>query len=78
MRLNRKVEAEVNTKRHLIAALPHRDLYLLAIAAEALQSAIGHLDSINPNPEARGESARLGVLARLLREANMVRDYLED
>jgi hypothetical protein len=78
MRRNRRLEVEVDTKRHLVAALPHRDLYLLATAAETFQSVLGHLDGIHPDPEVRDEAVRLGTLARLLREANMIRDYVED
>jgi hypothetical protein len=69
---------EVALKRALLAALSHRDLLVLARAAEAYAQILKVVDTHHPDPDIRDDAARLPELAQILLEANAARVFLEE
>lgn len=75
---DRDAVREVELKRALVDGWNHRDLLILARAAEAYAQTLTVLDKHHPDPDIRDEAARLPELARVLLEANSARVFLEE
>lgn len=69
---------EVELKIALVDGWNHRDLLILARAAEAYAKTLMVIDKHHPDPDIRDEAARLPELARVLLEANSARVFLEE
>jgi hypothetical protein len=64
--------------RNIVAALPHDDLALLAMALRTTAASMDEMDARYPDPDRRADAERLRTIAQAFSDANQARDFILD